>query len=285
MLTAECRTPRGADIASIKACAEALSSSVHALYVPESEDGVRMSSLVGCGHLAHAGAESIMALLTRDMNRIALQAAILGAASMGQANVFCTAGRHQALTSAGSAKGVFDLDPIQLLQVANGMRKDGLLADGQALDAPVDLLLGTDTNPFSDPAELQVLTLEKAASAGADFVITAPVFNLDKFNIWMSHVRERELHKRVCIVASIMPIVSAREAIQLAEKFTYLDIRDEDVHRLDTAQDPRAAGLHLAAETIAYVRKVDGVRGVHVTTGEDFALAAEVIKTSGLSRS
>lgn len=285
VVTAECTPPRGAGVDGLKACAAALKDSVHALYVPQNEDGVRLASLAACSHIAQAGAEPMMALLTRDLNRIALQSALLGAASMGIKNVLCTTGRHQTLTSAGSAKGVFDIDPVQLLMVADSLRKEGKLADGGSIDAPVNLLLGTDTNPFAEPLELNVIMLQKAVDAGADFVITTPVFNLDRFNIWMSYVRERGLHEKACIIASVKPLSSAQEAIALSEKNNTIDITDDIVDRLQTAQDQKAAGIHLANETVAYLKKVEGVRGVHLMTGTNFDLAAEIIKTNGLSKS
>jgi methylenetetrahydrofolate reductase (NADPH) len=100
----------------------------------------------------------------------------------------------------------------------------------------------------------------------------------------MSYVRERGLHQKTCIIAGVMPVTSAQEAVKLAEKYTHLDIGDDVTERLNTAQDSRAAGIHLAAETIAYVQKVEGVRGVHIYTGEDYKLASEVIATAGLKR-
>lgn len=285
VVTADCTPPRGTGSDSFKACVTAIGSMVDAICAPESEDGARLCSLAACGHLAAAGANPVLHLLTRDLNRIALQSQILGAASMGIQNILCLSGRHQALTSSNTAKGVFDVDPIQLLQIADGIRKSGKLADGQSVDSPIDITLGIDTNPFSDPVELQVLALEKAVNAGADYVITQPVFNLDKFNIWMTYVRERGLHTKACIIASVMPITSSKEAVKLAEKFCHLDIRDEDVDRLDTASDQRTAGINMAAETIKYVSKVEGVRGVHIMSGEDFQITAEIIKASGISRS
>ncbi len=285
VLTAECSPPRGADAAKPKTCASALAKAVHAVSVPESEDGARLSSLAACGLIADAGAEPIVHLLTRDMNRIALQSAILGAASLGVRNVLCLAGRHQALTASASARGVFDIDPVQLLRVADTMRREGKLADGQELDAPVELTLGTDTNPFADPVDLQVMALDKAVTAGADFVITQPVFNLDRISVWMTYVRERGIHTRTCIIAGIMPVTSTQQAVSLAEKYCHLDIRDEIVERLDTASDKRAAGVHLAAETIAYVKKIEGIRGIHLMTGDDPELAAEVLAASGLAGS
>ena len=285
VVTAECRPPRGADPARLKACASALGGMVSAICAPESEDGARLSSLAACGHLAAAGAEPALHLLTRDANRIGLQAEILGAASMGIKNFLCLTGRHQALTSSGTARGVFDLDPVQLLQVADKIRKEGVLADGQALDTPVQLTLGTDTNPFADPIELQVIGLEKAVNAGADFVITQPVFNFDRFDVWMTYVRERGIHQKTCMIASVLPLTSSQEAVKLAEKYSVLDIPDEVVERLDSAQDQGAAGVDLAVETIARMRKTEGVRGVHLMTGEDFELAKRVIEASGLARS
>lgn len=285
VVTMECTPPRGAGADQLKACAGKMGASVNAICAPESEDGARLCSLAACNHIAAGGAEPVLHLLTRDLNRIALQAQILGAASMGVTNMLCLSGRHQALTASKSARGVFDIDPIQLLQVANDLRTNGTLADGQVIDSPIELLLGTDTNPFSEPVELQVIALEKAVNAGADFVVTQPVFNLDKFNVWMSYVRERGLHEKTCIIASVMPLTDKQEALKLAEKFNHLDINDAALERLDTASDQRQAGIGLAAETAKYVGKVEGVRGIHVMAGEDFSLAADVIAASGFARS
>ncbi len=125
IVTSEFRPPRGASIGSLKECAAALAKSVDAITVPESEDGARLASLAACSHLAAAGVEPVMHILTRDLNRIGLQSQLLGAASMGVRNVLCTTGRHQALTTESAAKGVFDVDPVQLAFIAEAMRKEG----------------------------------------------------------------------------------------------------------------------------------------------------------------
>ena len=281
VVTAECLPPRGSSADTLKACASRLGGSVRAIGAPESEDGPRMASLAACAHLKAAGVDPILHLLSRDMNRIALQSTVLGAASLGVTNVLCTVGRHQALTTSGTARGVFDVDSIQMLEIADAIRSEGKLADGQALDAPVELLLGTDTNPFGDPMELQVLALGKAA-AMADFVITQPVFDIERFKLWMNLVRERDIHSKTCIIAGVMPLNGKDQASALAEKYRHVLIPEEILGKLEGGRD---AGIEIASRTIADLRGIEGVRGIHLMTGEDVELAAAVLQASGLSRS
>lgn len=285
IVTVECSPPRGTEAKKLQACAAALGGLVHAVYAPESEDGVRMSSLAACSHLAAAGAEPILSLLSRDMNRIALQAAILGASSMEVHNILCLSGKHQTLTTSSSARGVFDIDPIQLLQVADGMRKEGQLADGRQIEGKVNLILGADANPFAEPMELYLIVLEKAVAAGADYVITQPIFDIERFTTWLNIVRGRGLDRKICIIASVMPLTSAQEATELSGKYQRLCIPDVIIDSLKTARDQRAAGMQTAVETIARLRAMDGVRGIHLMTGDDFQTAADILKSSGLSRS
>jgi methylenetetrahydrofolate reductase (NADPH) len=279
-VTAECTPPRGTQAGHFQDCAAALRGSVQAISVPESEDGPRLCSLAGCSVLASAGAEPVL-----NLNRIALQATILGACSMGVTTVLCLSGRHQALTDSAAARGVFDLDPIQLLRVADAMRKEGRLADGQSVEPPAHLVLGAETNPFADPLELQVLTLENAVDAGADFIVTRPVFDLDRFRLWADRVRERGIHTRTCLIAGVMPLTSAHQAADLAERGGALDVPTSVIEKLEAAADPRSAGIELAATTTLRLREVEGVRGIHLMTGEDFELAADVLKASGLWQS
>ncbi|MDH7482468.1 MAG: methylenetetrahydrofolate reductase [Armatimonadota bacterium] len=279
VIIAECLPPRGADAAKIKACAQVLGGMVHAVGAVESEDGVRLCSLAACNHLACAGAEPILHLLTRDLNRIALQATILGAVSLGITNIFCTTGRHQVLTAESCAKGVNDVDPIQLLRIADGMRKDGLLANGQELDGKIEFILGTDTNPFAEPMELQVIALEQAIRSGADFIITQPVYNLEAFNQWVKAISQRNIPSQTYIIAAVKPLTSKDEALALREKYRHLDIPDSVLSKLDAT-----SGIDLAVETLIALKNTEGIRGVYLMTGDNFQLAADILKASGLSR-
>ncbi len=285
IVTVQYILPCGTDIEGLRTCAAAIGGLAHGVYPAESEDGIRISSLAACSHLAAAGAEPILGLLTRDMNRIALQSTLLGAASLGITNILCLSGRHQAVTGSASARGVYDIDPIQLLGIADDLRKYGRLADGKNIDGQVDLTLGTDTNPFAEPADLHLMTLEKAVAAGADYVMTQPVFDIGRFESWMDAVRGRGIDGKICIIASVMPLTSAEEACVLAEKCRHLSIPGEIDEKLRNSPDQRAAGARIAVETIARLRSTQGVRGINLITGADYGTAAEILKAGGLSRS
>ncbi|MDI6829440.1 MAG: methylenetetrahydrofolate reductase, partial [Armatimonadota bacterium] len=165
------------------------------------------------------------------------------------------------------------------LRIANGIRKEGLLSSGQMLDKPLELILGIDTNPFADPMDLQVIALEQAINSGADFVITQPVYNFDTFNQWMETLNQRNIPSRTFIIATVKPLASTEEALALRNKYRYLDIPDSVISRLQTI-----SGKDLAIEIIAALKETNGIKGVHIMTGDNYQLAADILKASGLSR-
>ncbi len=285
VVTVEYLAPRGADGGELRSCATAVGGLAHGVCPAEGEDGIRLSGLAACSHLASAGAEPVLPLLTRDMNRIALQSVLLGAASLGITNILCLSGRHQTVMGSASARGVHDIDPIQLLRIADDLRKRGRLADGKEIGGLVDLTLGTVTNPFAEPSDLHLMTLEKAASAGADYVVTQPVFDIERFEAWMDTVREYGIDERICIIASVILLPSAEEACSLAEKCRHLSMPGEITEKLRNSADQRTTGMQIAVETTSRLRSTKGVRGINLIAGADYGTAAETLRAGGLARS
>ncbi|HET6421783.1 MAG TPA: methylenetetrahydrofolate reductase [Geobacteraceae bacterium] len=285
IVTVEYHLPHGTDIGELRTCAAAIGGLAHGVCPVEGENGIRLSGLAACSHLASAGAEPVLPLLTRDMNRIALQSTLIGAASLGITNILCLSGRHQTVTGSASARGVYDIDPIQLLRIADDLRKHGRLADGKEIGGRVDLTLGTDANPFAEPSDLHLMTLEKAVAAGADYVVTQPVFDIERFESWMVSVRERGIDEKICIIASVIPLTSAEEARSTAETRGHLSVPGEITKKLCNSPDQRATGMQIAVETSARLRSTKGVRGINIVTGADYRTAADVLKAGGLSRS
>lgn len=260
VVTAGIVPPEAADPGALARAAESLSGKIHAAVVSDCE-GARMSGLAAGVHLAKAGIEPVLELTTRDMNRTALQSMLVGAASLGINNVICAPGNHQSLDEkTRSSRGVFDLDPIQLLGLAHN------------LNHGTELVTGTTTNPFSDPIELQVIVLEKAAASGARFVITSPVFDLEKFEAWMKLVRERGLDKKIHIIAGILPIEGKDEALETREKYRGVSIPDSVVEKVS---------LDYAVEVIKAVQKIDGVRGIHIYDAGE-GRTARVLDSAGI---
>jgi methylenetetrahydrofolate reductase (NADPH) len=225
-----------------------------------------------------------MQMVCRDRNRIAAQSDLLGAASLGILNVLCLSGDHQTFGDHPQAKNVFDIDSIQLLQIGRRMRDDGKFQSGEDVDGKPQLFLGAAANPFADPFQIRVPRLAKKIKAGAQFIQTQCVFNLDKFEEWMQGVRDRGLHQQVHILAGITPIKSLPMANYMAKKVAGMDVPDALIERIKGVEkkDRKKEGIKIAVEAIQRLKKVEGVRGVHIMAIEWEEAVPEIVRDAGL---
>ncbi|MFW5874995.1 MAG: methylenetetrahydrofolate reductase, partial [bacterium] len=209
-VTSECGPPRGARPEKIKEKAELLRNCVDAINVTDNQTAmVRMSSWAACIIIKQMGLDPILQMVTRDRNRLAMQADIIGAYSHGINTMLCISGDHPHFGDHPMASNVYDLDSVQLVQAVAKMRDEGKFQGGKDIDSPPKMFVGAAANPFADPFELRVLRLAKKVRAGADFIQTQCIYNLDKFEQWMKGVRDRGLHEKVYILAGITPMKSA----------------------------------------------------------------------------
>jgi methylenetetrahydrofolate reductase (NADPH) len=297
IVTAEYLPPAAADSATIKAGAEVLGNSLTAVSIADNHSGIGMSSIAASSVFLQLGREPIYQIVTRDRNRIAIQSDLLGASALGIKNILCTSGHHQTLTGCCDSANVYDLDAIQVVSVAKQMRDKGTLLDGTAIAGKFSVLIGTVTNPYLRPLELNMIQLAKKIEAGADFVLTQPVFDLDEFGVWLSAAKKEGLTDKTAILAGVLPLTSAEEAEKLRTDHTELRIPDAMVARLvgagpracpndrgqpqgvaPTAAGPDAErrsgadaqereGLKICAEIIGKLKGAKGVRGVHILSG------------------
>lgn len=259
-VTAEVIPPTGADAEQLIVMARSLKDRVHAVVVEENRDGVHLNSLVAGSHLKSVGLEPVVTMLTRDTNRIGLQSMFLGAVSLGMTDVLVLSGYHQALTAEKQARGVYDIDSIQAIALFRSMRDDGLLSGDQKAKG---ITLGGSANPFAGPIDLRAMRLEKKVKAGADFIITNPVFDLSRFREWLELLRGKGVLEKVCLIAGIMWLASAEESRTLNETYRGMNIPEAVIARLSQAADPEEEGLRVAIEMAEEVRNLEGVRGVH----------------------
>jgi methylenetetrahydrofolate reductase (NADPH) len=285
VITAEAGPPRGARPEVIRKKAKLLKDFVDACNVTDNQTSVvRMSSLAACKLLLEEGVEPVMQMVCRDRNRIAAQSDLLGAAALGIRNVLCLSGDHQTFGDHPQAKNVFDIDSIQLLQIVRRMRDEGKFQSGEDVDGRPQLFLGAAANPFADPFPFRVPRLAKKVKAGAQFIQTQCVFNLEKFGEWMRGVRDRGLHEQVHILAGITPIRSLPMARYMATKVAGMDVPEALIGRVKGVDKKLRGqeGIKIAVEAIQRLREIEGVRGVHLMAIEWEEAVPEIVRGAGL---
>lgn len=284
-VTAECGPPRGADADTIIKKGALLKGVVDAVNVTDNQTAiVRMSSIAACHHLLAQGIEPVMQMVTRDRNRIALQSDILGAYSLGIKNILCLSGDHQSFGSQPDAMNVFDMDSVNLVQTVWNMRETGKDMSGFNLKTPPRMFIGAAANPFADPFEYRVIRLAKKIDAGVDFIQTQCVYNLDRFARWMEGARNEGLTDKVHILAGVTPLKSEAMAKYMAARVAGMDIPDSVIRRMAGVPKKNAAreGIAICLETIAALREIDGVRGIHLMAIEWEEIVAEIVAAAGL---
>ena len=195
----------------------------------------------------------------------------------------CLTGDHQSFGNHPNSLGVFDLDSMQLINVLKNMRDLGVFQNGEQIKhGRPDVFIGAASNPFAEPFEYRVDRLEKKIFAGADFVQTQSVFNLDRFNSWMDEVCSRGLDKRVHILAGVTPLKSLRMAERMKFHVPGVDLPDELYNRMVKSEDPKVEGFNIALELISEIKKVKGVHGIHVTALFWEDIIPSLIRDSGL---
>lgn len=282
-VTGEAGPPRGSQAEVMLKKGGLLKDACDAVNVTDNQIAmVRMSSLAGCVLLQQAGAEPVLQLAMRDRNRLALQADVLGAAALGIRNVLCLAGDHQQLGNHPSSMGVYDIDPIHLIQAIKALRDEHRLMNGQSISGEVPMYIGAVTNPTVDATGLGLLGLRKKIAAGADFIQTQAVFDLAGFRAWMEQVREQGLHEKAHILPSVLPIKSLDMARRMREGIPGLRIPEDLVLRMEKAPDAKEVGLRFSVELIEQLRTIPGVHGVHIMAVAWEDIVPRIVKEAGL---
>ncbi|MGE5842405.1 MAG: methylenetetrahydrofolate reductase, partial [Deltaproteobacteria bacterium] len=284
-VTAECGPPKGADAEAVLIKAEFLRNAVDAVNVTDNQTAiVRMSSLAACSLLKSAGLEPVLQVVVRDRNRIALQSDILGASALGIRNILCLSGDHQSFGNQPQPVGVFDLDSIQFVQAVRTMRDKGTILGGEALTKAPELFIGAAANPFGDPFSFRVVRLAKKIAAGAEFIQTQCIYNLERFERWMSMSRDRGLTEKTCILGGVTPLKSAGMARYMKKRVAGMDVPDDVVKRMEGVPSKKQAeeGIKICVETIQRLKEITGVRGVHIMAIEWEEKVAEIAERAGL---
>jgi methylenetetrahydrofolate reductase (NADPH) len=250
-------------------------SGVTAINVADNHYGVSMSSLAASFALRQTGIEPVLQIVTRDRNRIALQSDLLGAAYLGIKNVLCLSGYHQTLIGCNESANVFDVDSIQLIDIVKKMN-NGQLLDGTEIQGNFGMLIGAAANQNLKPIELNLLRLSKKVAAGADFVQTQAVFDVDQ----LEAVRNAGLADQAAILAGVLPLKSVAQAKELTETHTDFVIPETIINRLTAAgglEAQKKEGVKIAAELIKKLKGLPGLKGVHILSGGNESTVNELL--------
>ncbi len=286
-VTAECGPPRGADVSSLENKGRCLLGYVDAVNVTDNQTAiVRMSSVAACSILKGLGHEPILQMVTRDRNRIALQSDLFGAYALGIRNVLCLTGDHHSFGNQKEAVGVFDLDSIQLVKTVRDMREEGTIIGGAEIQAPPKMFIGAAANPFADPPEWRVVRLAKKVQAGADFIQTQCIFNINRFEQFMNRARDMGLTEKVSILAGITPLKSAGMARYMSTKVAGMEVPEDIINRISALPKEEQAdeGIKIAVETIQRVREIEGVAGIHIMAIEWEEKVPDILGAAGIAK-
>ncbi len=284
VVTSELGPPKSAQGEKIRQYAELLKNHVDAFNLTDNQTAIVRTASISCGKiLIDMGLDPIIQITCRDRNRIAIQSDVLGAVALGIKNILCLQGDHQSFGNEPGSKGVFDLDSTQLIRALKNMRDEGVFIGGDKLEAPLgDIYIGAAANPFAGPFEYRIQRLAKKIAAGADFIQTQAVFDLDRFERWMEGVRELGLHKKIPILAGVIPLKSLGAARYMKNNVSGIIVPDALVERLQSAEDKKEEGLRICVETIERVRKIEGVAGVHIMAIAWEEVVPEIVARAGL---
>ncbi len=296
-VTGELGPPKSLNTGLVRQKIELMKGCVDAANVTDNQTGiVRLSSIATGILMAQEGLEPVIQMTCRDRNRIAIQSDLMGASIHGVRNVLCLSGDHQSFGNHPGAKNVHDLDSMQLIRMVQEMRDESKFQCGEQIKGggPA-LFIGAAASPFTDPIGIRPLRLAKKVAAGADFIQTQMIFDMDLFKEFMRRVVDMGLHEKVAILAGVGPLKSTPMARYLNRKVPGIIVPDAMLGRMDAAVQGidendtearrdawRTKGIQICIEQIQELREIEGVAGVHVMAIQWEAAIRPIVEGAGL---
>lgn len=258
IITSEIAPPKGTDVEDVLKDAELLKARVDAINVTDLQSSVmRTGSLALCKLLIERGLEPVFQVTCRDRNRLALQSDLLSAAVFGIENVLALTGDHPALGDHPSAKPVFDLDSIQLLEVIRGLESGKDMA-GKELKGVPKFCAGAVVNPGADPIEPEIIKMEKKIQAGAQFFQTQAIYDIELFKKFL----KASSHLKTTIIAGIVLLKSAGMARYMNKNVAGVFVPEDLILQMEQAKDKSAKSIEIAGRLIKGLKPM--CQGIHV---------------------
>lgn len=290
-ITAEMAPPKGCDFTEQLEVAELLKGKVDAVNVTDMQSAcLKASSLGLCIKLQQNGIDAIVQITGRDRNRMAIQGDVLSASAFGINTVLALTGDHPTVGDCKESKPVYDLDSVGILKMLTEMEQTGTDCGGNALSSTPKLFKGAVVTPVYDPLPLQISKLKKKVAAGAQFIQTQGIFDMDSLKHFMQEVRAAGI--TVPIMAGIIPLKTAGMAKFMNANVPGIQVPQWMIDRLEAAAAegkergvkglPMQAGIDMAAEFIAQIKAENVCEGVHIMAIGAEQNVPEILKRAGI---
>jgi methylenetetrahydrofolate reductase (NADPH) len=304
-VTGELGPPQSADGDEIRHKAGLLKGYCDAANITDNQTAIVRMSSIGAGTIVvNEGLEPVIQMTCRDRNRLAIQSDLLGAYALGMRNLLCLTGDHQRFGNHPNSKNVFDMDSVQLLKMTKDMRDECIFQCGDAFKGiEPRFFIGAAAAPFADPVGFRPYRLGKKVQAGADFIQTQLVYDVEAFGEYMEKVRELDLHNQTYILAGVGPLKSPGMARYMKKSVPGILVPDKIIERMTEAGAPwkgkskdeltkedkkarsaawKEEGIKICIELIQELRQIEGVAGTHVMAIEWEEAVKPIVEGAGL---
>jgi 5,10-methylenetetrahydrofolate reductase len=282
-VTAEVVPPRSSDAAQVTSQARSLVGYADAVNVTDNPTASsHMSPLAGAALVSAAGLEPVVQITCRDRNRLGLTSDLLGAWALGARSVLCLTGDQPGVGDHPDARPVYDLELLELVGLAASLREEGRLLSGAVIESPPRFFIGVADVPLEPNYRLD--RLEQKADAGADFVQTQIVFDVEAFKAWADGAKARGIFDRLFVLAGVAVARGAGSARYMRDHIPGVAVPDRVIDLLEQAgPEAEAEGVRLAVEVIAKLKAIHGIAGVHVMGLGHMEGVRQVIEAAGLA--
>ena len=245
-----------------------LEGKIDALHISDNAfSTTRMSNQAAAALVESIGLETCLHISCRDKNRLMLQADVLGASAAGVKNIFCLGGDHTTLGEYPEAKPGFDMDSVNFIAMVRKMRDEAMSSSGSSIEIPPNILIGGAAAPTAPPLEFRPHRLGKKVIAGADFIITQVIFDLDMLRAYMQRVRDLGIDKKVFIL-TVVAALPGPKAAEYLNGHMGIVVPQHIIKRLNGVpkdkEKRRAEGVKICVEIINEIQEIPGIAGIDI---------------------
>ena len=176
------------------------------------------------------------------------------------------------IPTASPGMSVFDIDTVQLIHAIKNLSSDASIIGEESINNAGPFYIGAFSDPYAEPTGMQIIQLEKKIEAGADYIITKPIFDIEGFNIWWERIKKLEIEKKINIVAGIKLLTNRENAENYSNTRPSPMIPSELLERLASGKNKESLqdkGIEIATQTVEYLSSLGGIKGFYITSDED----------------